>query len=153
MKRISQQIISIYMLILFLCLGTGFNVYNYCCKSCENVGSNIFTTISCEEVHDKHLCEDNHCHHVPAMKPIPADCDRYSSYSDHCSVQRYTITQSYTPVQTLQSVQLPLITNVPFVQYALATERHSTLQSTHRKIPHRLSSGRNVLLASSILII
>ncbi len=153
MKRIFQQILSIAMLILFLYVGMGFNVYDYCCESCANAGSSVFTTTSCEEVHHNHHCTDHHCHHVPATEPIPADCDSYSSHSDHCSVERYTITQTYTSVRNVVAPAVLEYFALSVSEFGTSVAENNTTISYFAKIPPPLPSGRDILLASAILII
>lgn len=142
------------MLILFLCLGTGFNVYNYCCDGCESVGSDVFTSTSCEQVHENHHCDEHEqCKHIPATAHAPEGSDIIDNDSDHCNMVRHTITQINTSTPKEISWDLAQMTFVHLAQIIFTPEVYSTTQTYHWKTPPPLSSGRDVLLSSSILII
>ena len=64
MKQILKNIFSIVAAIYFLIAGTGFNLINYCCDSCENKGIEYVTENSCSDVHRHYhevsCCSENH---------------------------------------------------------------------------------------------
>ncbi len=153
MKRIVHHISSVLMLAVFLYVGTGFNVYDYCCDACRNAGSAVFTTTSCAEVHHDHDCGDKSCGHVPHGATHSDKPGINMPEPDHCEVERYTITQNFT-AQTYSVAPdytwCAVLAVSPIHKLVSALDAFVYL---HRKIPPLLSTGRDVLLSSSILII
>ena len=63
MTAFLRNTFSLLLGLYFLLAGTGFNIVNYCCDSCESKGIEYIAKHSCEEVHHhKSDCCESHSH-------------------------------------------------------------------------------------------
>ena len=110
MKKCVRNIFVLVMACFILFGMGGLNIYHYCCDACEEYGHNIFTTISCEEVHSLHHCSehhytDAHCCDKEHTKSFVGEnksdiCTHLTSHAKHCDVHHVDVfTELYSHSQ------------------------------------------------------
>lgn len=91
MKKGISHIISLSLAYLFLTVGCGVNIAEYCCKSCAEHGERMFTVGSCNDVHKNHHhhehVESNCCEH-PHHVQTPSDHETCSASGNACKLER-----------------------------------------------------------------
>ena len=154
MIRYFQHITSFLLATYFLIAGSGFNIINYCCNGCRDAGIEYVAAHSCSDVHRHEgdvCCSTNHYSNDNKDNTYSLT----HSHADHCSVNRFNVE---TP--TL-SVNNQILTGQIFSFVAIVFEANkfvsiaSETEIYYLKFPPPLltSSGRNLLILKSVLII
>lgn len=167
------QLTAFFGVVYFILAGTGYNIVNYCCDSCESVGIEYLANHSCYDVH--HFEQSSP---LPALEFKTADFTNSSSccghtsettattvhYSDslstcatgegHCDLERMQLSfYSVTPASQLQVSVAQLIIAVAIVPVSLEVDVQSQLFLNYPP-PEPLSrTGRRVLAQKSVLLI
>lgn len=84
-----KQMVCVVLAAYMLCVSGGVNVYHYCCDACRSYGHDIFTTITCEEVHLHHHCSEQGCGHGHCAQAVHAHddlCSHLTQTAKHCDV-------------------------------------------------------------------
>jgi hypothetical protein len=133
----------------FLVAGVGFNVVNYCCKSCENEGIEMVATDSCFAVH----------HHLHTKNPqkLHADllCADIAKHADNCQFMRLN-----TDIPSFQAMNNLLVKQICTV-YLFNVFSNFFAEKTELSNPINIPppenylsmSGRSILTFHSVLII
>ncbi|MGM9794825.1 MAG: hypothetical protein ACI3ZZ_01195 [Candidatus Aphodosoma sp.] len=122
MKKWVQNISVLLMAGLILFGIGGLNIYHYCCDACEEYGHNIFTTISCEEVHAHHHCSDHHCsdshcnHNHSLVNDNKNDiCSHLTAHAKHCDVHHIEVFSELSSYSQDFSIDAPQPTMLLYI--------------------------------------
>jgi len=154
MKRITLHIISLSLAYLFLTVGSGVNVTDYCCSSCAEEGTSMFTSHSCEEVHahhNHHEHAEKSCCNIHNTSKKQATGTNYTERSKRCELHRLSLEEP--------TVEAPLIlahfsfVAVVFTQepFDISTQTIKRVEFNSLKAPPE--SGRDILSQISTLTI
>jgi len=154
MKRITLHIISLSLAYLFLTVGSGVNVTDYCCSLCAEQGTSMFTSNSCEEVHAHH----NHhghagkpcCEHHYASKKQAAGTN-YTERGKRCELHRLSLEEPTVEAQLI-------LTHFSFVAVIFTQEPSDINTQAIKRVDFSClkappKSGRNILSKISMLTI
>lgn len=156
MKVLSKHIFSLIFGLYFLIAGTGFNIVNYCCNSCEDEGIEKIALHSCDAVHHN---ESDCCNHESTHNAEMQDvvCDNPTHHPDSCHILRLKVEiPALTSAFELRSIDI-----FDFNLFA-CTLNHSydtvsTLETINANLPPPEDilclAGREILTTKSILII
>lgn len=154
MKRFTLHIISLSLAYLFLTVGCGANVTDYCCNLCEEHGSQMFTSNSCEEVHTHHHdnnSEDNACcNHQAASKKQSSETN-FSENGQKCELHRLQIEEPIVQAE-LALAHVTFVTLI-FTQEPLVSSTETTKPVDFICLKAPPKSGRDILSKISILTI
>ncbi len=156
MKALLQHIFSLFFGLYFLLAGTGFNIVNYCCNSCEDEGIENIALHSCDAVHqhESDCCDDIENHQTDNQDMA---CESPTHHPDNCHILRLKVE---IPALT-SAVELKSIEIFDFNLFA-CTLNHSfdtvsPLKTTNTNLPPPdeilYLAGREILSSKSVLII
>lgn len=154
MKLLLRHIFSLIFGLYFLIAGTGFNIINYCCNSCEEQGIENIALHSCDSVHHH---ESDCCNHDTTQHDEKESlvCENPSHHPDSCYLLRLKVEiPALTSVFELQSV-----TNFDFLACSLnyAYKFNSPSKTDTLQLPPSddilCLVGRDILSTNSVLII
>ncbi|HRZ95942.1 MAG TPA: hypothetical protein P5084_00180 [Paludibacter sp.] len=151
MKQIFRNIISIIAAIYFLIAGTGFNLINYCCDSCENKGIEYVTENSCSDVHDHNhdasCCSENHYDNT---------ISDFEQHNKECNLIRLKVE---TPTINSDSKNIEIVyfniqlyTAIDLINANVDSDFLTFLEYSPPET-HLLSTGRDILCHKSVLLI
>ena len=154
MTSFLRNTFSLLLGIYFLLAGTGFNIVNYCCDSCESKGIEFIAKHSCEEVHlDKIECCETHSEHSQDLAhDISYAADL--SHADSCHILRLKV-ETPTIVSTPEFISVTSFTHTLFACESIFMDfqPESSFQYSTPPPDIPLPSGRDILSAKSVLLI
>lgn len=154
MKRFTSHIISLGLAYLFLTVGCGVNVTEFCCSLCEKQGIQMFTSSSCEEVHahhhhdkhaGKHCCEYHHSNQKTIKRLNLASKDK------KCELHRLKVEEPTVHGQ-LVLTHFSFVAIV-FMQEPLGLSIETTKPVEFISLKAPPDSGRDILTRISVLTI
>ena len=156
MKALIKHIFSLIFGLYFLLAGTGFNIVNYCCNSCEDEGIENIALHSCDAVHhNESECSHPESTHNAEMQDIV--CENPTHNPDSCHILRLRV-----EIPALTSVvDLNSIASFDFNLFACALNHShdivSPLETINANLPPPEDilclAGREILTTKSVLII
>lgn len=155
MKQLLRHIFSLIFGIYFLIAGTGFNIINYCCNSCEDEGIENITLKSCETVHHN---ESGCCNEEPTHDEDNLVCENPSTYPASCYLLRLNVEiPSLTSVFELNSNHTNFEFDLIVCMLNHSYQTVSALQKDTSQLPPSddilCLAGRDILTTKSVLII
>jgi len=146
------QFTSLLAAIYFVLAGTGHNVVDYCCNSCESVGIEFLTHNSCGDVHhaDEHPAGATGC--CSTNKPPSGSMG--CPVEGKCEVKRLQLDNySLSPVVQLQESE-NIIERALFTDNSLLFSCFDLKAPLYYPPPEQISqTGRFILSLKSILVI
>lgn len=151
LKKYLNNTLAILSALYFLFAGTGYNIVNYCCSSCEELGIQFVASHSCEEAHlsqHNHLCDVQH--------ETQTCCSAVTETDESCKIERVHVDTPVTnsgpvisqlsvfPLQLFYQSENFLFENVRF---------HSSVSDSPPLFTYILQTGRSILTQKSVLII
>lgn len=147
------RFIALLAFAYFLLAGTGYNIVNYCCDTCETVGIEFIAHHSCHDLHHIDKSEPACCDHTAVLTPQLYDTST-CSVDQSCKLQRiapdnYQVT-SNAEVNIVQPVK-----DLAFAETDLFACSEILISYPVRyPPPDRFpSTGRALLSLKSVLII
>lgn len=165
MKKIITNIVAVSLAFLIAWASGGLNIYHYCCDACAAHGANMFVTITCEEVHSHHECNDpncNHhkhqcadgCHHESHGLNILADI--FQQDSNHCDMHHFDGMQLSQSINYDFNFTTPIIALPNFISCEILAELQpiaEQIKYTIYSAPPYPISGRQILATNSVFLI
>lgn len=161
-SRFIVSLLSAVFSFLFVVAGTGFNIINYCCGTCESKGIEYIAHHSCYEAH--HDQDDACCHadnqqamglyHINLM--TDTDAETCSTDSNHCDVQRLQVDEfSVSKNLALSSIDIDYHSFNFFLAYfSYKPSVENTIEYLSSPPPDAsLPDGREILCKKAVLII
>lgn len=150
MKTYTHNILAVFFGLYFLVVGTGFNVVDYCCNSCEDEGVEALIVESMNELsHGEMSC-------CESEETEETSCNNLD-YSNSCELTRLSLEP--TPIsQVLQlnkdySFSILLFGNLQGRSYEVFDYKSDS--NYHLPPPEKalFLQGREILTAKSVLLI
>lgn len=146
-SKIFKNILIFISAAYFLVAGTGYNIVNYCCNSCSEIGIEAIAISSCKHVHENSEsdCCDSGDNDLACTNPthVPLSCHLLRLSTDIPSLDS-TLSFNFYPSTAI----LLFFTDVLF--------DISNFKATKIDIPPLLnfsSSGREILALNNVLLI
>lgn len=140
----------------------GVDIYHYCCDACAEYGHNIFRTISCEEVHALHHCDEldcvhcgNHTHRRSAVSENSKDlCSHLASKAKHCDVHHINAPQLQTHNSVDFKISLP-VADMLFYDNIVSEIYSETTEKEYRFLadPPLFIDGRAIIVLKNSYLI
>ena len=154
MTAFLRNTFSLLLGIYFLLAGTGFNIVNYCCDSCETKGIEFIAKHSCDEVHHhkSDCCESHSSASADSHQDIA--CADVQHLPDGCHILRVKV-ETPTVVSIPELLSVTIFTHTLFACESIfmdfQPENSFQYSTPPPDIP--LPSGRDILTAKSVLLI
>lgn len=142
---------SLFFATIFMFAGTGYNIIQYCCDDCRNLGIEMASEMSCESIHHHHYEADMHANNgasctMTCVHELTKGCDIDRLTVDIPSVQA---PQNELTDYSLMFVQLAdYMTGILPVAEVLSENEYA---HTPPDIPPYQPEGRQILSNISIL--
>lgn len=150
MKTFLRNIMSLLLGIYFLLAGTGFNIVNYCCHSCETKGIEYIAKYSCNEVHhfEANCCDTK----TPTSEDLA--CSDMQHHPDSCHILRVKV-EVPTVVSIPELISVTILTHTLFIteNIFINFQPENTLVYSNPPPDIPFPSGREILAANSVLLI
>lgn len=157
-----MNILTLWLALFMAYIGSGINIYHYCCDACRSHGHNIYLTISCEEVHASHRCADHSCNHanhrhnssVCVHEDTGNLCTHLASTAKHCDVHHVAAPQLTQDNSHTPHFEIPLVATLPSFVITDNTLTPNTSEpcNVHSNAPP-IRSGRAIIALKSSYII
>lgn len=154
MTAFLRNTFSLLLGLYFLLAGTGFNIVNYCCDSCESKGIEYIAKHSCEEVHHhKSDCCESHSH-ASADSHHDIACTDIQHMPECCHILRVKV-ETPTVVSIPELISVTIFTHTLFAYESIFMnfQPESSFQYPTPPPDIPLPSGRDILTAQSVLLI
>lgn len=157
-KKFFRHITALFCALYFLLAGTGFNIVNYCCTGCSEMGIEAVASQSCHAIHHEDSNEHEGCCSHDAQKHAgDMACSDTSHQTDDCHLLRIqTDTPSVDVATNYQPADEGITLELPFAILSLLHQNEATAQhyfSSYLNTNLPLYSGRDVLTLHAVLLI
>lgn len=162
--RYLHYISALFFAGYFLLAGTGYNVINFCCNHCEDVGIEYLVHHSCDELHHNNT---SCCDHDASVSEKLTELSNYLHFSRfetegnacfadrHCEIKRINLSE-FAPFSESLTTSVPDIAqiDVKFVTTCLFVIPKLQLRTLDFPPPELFAlTGRDILTAKQVLII